>query len=114
MIALAFDENLNNDLLRALLRRNRALDIVRVQDEGLRGQGDPAVLAWAASQGRVLVSHDVSTLTDFAYDRVRAGQAMPGLVEVGPELSMAKAIEDLLILAECSTPGEWEGQVLYL
>jgi len=27
---------------------------------------------------------------------------------------IATAIEDLLLIAECSLPGEWEGQVRYL
>lgn len=114
MIGLAFDENFNNDILRALLRRNSSLDLVRVQDAGLRGADDPAVLAWAASRDRVLVSHDVSTLTAFAYARTGAGQRMPGLIEAGPEVPLATAIDDLLLIAECILPGEWEGRILYL
>lgn len=114
MIGLAFDENFNNDVLRGLLRRRPGLDVVRVQDAGLSSLDDPAVLAWAAQEGRVLVSHDVSTLTAYAYARVRAGQSMPGLIEVGSSVPIAAAIEDLLLIAECSLPGEWEGQVRYL
>ena len=41
MLRLAFDENLNNDILRGLLRRAPALDIVRVQDADLGGADDP-------------------------------------------------------------------------
>src|SRR5580700_10190464 len=78
---LAFDENFNNNVLRGLLRRRPLLDILRIQDAGLAGRDDPAVIAWAAEQGRILVSHDVSTLTEFAYERVRAGLPMPGLFE---------------------------------
>ena len=114
MVGLAFDENFNNAALRGLLRRNPALDVVRVQDVGLGAADDPTVLAWAATEGRVLVSHDVSTLTAFAYARAKAGQRMPGLVEAGPDVPLATAIEDLLLIAECSLPGEWEGQILYL
>ncbi len=114
MLPLAFDENFNNDVLRGLRRRNPALDLVRVQDAGLRRADDPAVLAWAAKQGRVLVSHDVSTLTAFAYARIEAGQPMPGLIEAGPDVPVATAIGDLLLIAECGEPGEFEGQVLYL
>ena len=39
---------------------------------------------------------------------------MPGLIEAGPDVPVATAIEDLLLVAECSAPGEWENQVLYL
>ena len=114
MIALAFDENFNNDVVRGLLRRNPALDVVWVQDAGLSSLDDPAVLAWAAAEDRVLVSHDVATLTAYAYARVQAGLPMPGLFEVAPSVPIATAIDDLLLIAECSLPGEWEGQVRYL
>jgi hypothetical protein len=37
-------------------------EVVRVQDVGLVQTPDPDILEWAASQGRVLLSHDVSTV----------------------------------------------------
>src|SRR5438094_246310 len=86
MIGLGFDENFNNDVIRGLLRRRPQLDLARVQDAGQRGRDDPAVLAWAAAEGRVLVSHDVTTLTAFAYARVKGSQPMPGLIEAGPDV----------------------------
>ena len=63
---------------------------------------------------RVVLTHDVSTLTKHAYDRVAAGQPMPGVLEVGAEASVGPVIDDLLLLGECSHEGEWEGQVRYL
>ena len=45
MLPLAADENFDNDLIRGVLRRQPASDIVRVQDVGLSGADDPAVLA---------------------------------------------------------------------
>ena len=110
MLRLAADENLNRDIVRGLLRQKSELDIVRIQDVGLSGANDPTVLAWAAGEGRVLLTHDVTTLTHHAYDRVRAGQPMPGVFEVSRHLPVGQAIEDLLLLAECSREGEWEGQ----
>lgn len=78
MIRLAADENFNHDLIRGLLRRNPYLDIVSVQDAGLSGADDATVLEWAAREGRVLLTHDVSTMTRYARERVRAGKPMPG------------------------------------
>src|SRR5678815_3407927 len=98
MIPLAIDENFNQDIVRGLLRRQPALDLLRVQDAGLSGADDPTVLEWAASLGRVLISHDVATMTRHAYDRVAANQPMPGLFEVAPSVSFSQAIEDLLLL----------------
>ena len=114
MLRLAADENLNNDIIRGLLRRQPGLDIVRVQDAGLSGADDPTVLEWAAQEGRVLLTHDISTITRYAYERVQAGQPMPGVFEISRAVPMGQAIEDILLLAECSLDDEWEGQVRYL
>ncbi len=114
MLRLAADENFNADIVRGLLRRRPDLDIVRVQDVGLSGADDPTVLEWAAQEGRVLLTHDVSTLTRYAYERVEAGKSMPGIFEVNRRVPVGVAIEDILLIAECSLEGEWEGQVRYL
>ena len=114
MLRYAADENFNGDIVRGLLRRNPDLDIVRVQDAGLSGVDDPAVLEWAALQGRVLLTHDVSTLTTHAFDRVRADRPMPGVFEIRSTAGAGDVIDDLTLLAECSHEGEWEGQVRYL
>ena len=47
------DEDFNNDLVRGLLRRNPRTDLLRVQDCGLCGATDDAVLVRAASEGRI-------------------------------------------------------------
>jgi hypothetical protein len=56
----------------------------------------------------------VSTMTRYAYERIQAGKPMPGIFEVGRAVSIRVAIEDILLLAEYSEEGEWEGQVRYL
>lgn len=68
------DENFNNDVIRGLRRRMPEIDIVRVQDAGLTGCDDDAVLEWAAGQNRLLLTHDVTTITDRAYRRLMAGR----------------------------------------
>lgn len=114
MLRFVVDEDFNNDIVRGVRRRHPAVDIVRAQDEGLSGADDPTVLEWAAQAGRAVLSHDVSTMTKYAYERVAAGKAMPGLFEVGQDKPIGPVIEDIILLAECSLPGEWEGQVRYL
>ena len=114
MIRFAADENFNNGIVRGLLRRKADLDIVRVQDAGLSGADDPTVLDWAAKEGRVLLTHDISTITRYAYERTQSGKPMAGVFEVSRRVSIRVAIEDILLLAESSEEGEWEGQVQYL
>lgn len=100
--------------MRGLLRRQPDLDIVRVQDVGLSGVDDPTVLEWCAQHGRLLLTHDVVTITKFAYERVDKGLAMPGVIEIKQSTGHGQAIDDILLLAECSLPGEHEGQVRYI
>lgn len=114
MLRFVADENFNNDILHGLRRRKPQLDIVRVQDVGLYGAEDPEVLAWAAQEGRILLTHDFSTISPLAYKRVMAGQAMPGVFKVKRTFPVARAIAELLLIIECSLEGEWEGQVHYL
>jgi hypothetical protein len=114
MLRFAADENFNSDIVRGVRRRLATVDIVRIQDAGLLSGDDPTILEWAAESGRVLLTHDVATMTRYAYDRVREGKPMPGVFEVGRQVPIGIAIEDIVLLAECSFDGEWEGQVRYL
>jgi hypothetical protein len=108
------DENFNNNIVRALFRADRDLDIVRAQDVGLTGVDDERLLGWAADQNRILLTHDVSTITANAYRRVTKGDPMPDVFEVSRRVTVRAAVEDILLLSECSKAGEWEGQVRYL
>jgi hypothetical protein len=114
MLPIATDEDFNNRILRGLLRRKPDLDIVRAQDAGLTGKGDAEVLEWAAREGRVLLTHDVTTMRHYVDERVTAGLPMPGVFEVSQQIPIAQAIEDILLIAECSLEGEWEGQIRFL
>ncbi len=114
MLRLASDEDFNHRMVRGLRRKQPDLDIVRVQEAGLSGTPDPGVLEWAASENRLVLTHDASTMTKYAYERTANNQPMPGIIEVGRDIPIGHAIEDTLILVVCSFEGEWEGQVIYL
>ena len=102
MVRWLADENLNNNIFRGLFRENRDIDIIRAQDAGT---DDEKLLAWAAEQDRVLLTHDVSTITAHAYRRVMKGYPMPGVFEVSRGVSVRTAVDDILLLTECSGPG---------
>ena len=72
VLRLLADENFNGRILRALLRRIPDLDVMRAQDGPLYGASDPALLQFAADEGRVLLTHDTETLVGYAWERVRA------------------------------------------
>ena len=114
MIRFATDEDFNNRILRGLLRRQPDLDIVRIQDHHLSGADDTHVLEWASRERRTLLTHDVSTMSAYAYERIRAGQSTAGLIEVPQSMPIGQAIEDILTIATCSTAEELENQVQFL
>jgi hypothetical protein len=108
------DENFDNGLVRGLLQAAPQVDLVRVQDVGLAGAADPDILAWAAAEQRVTLTHDVATMTAHAIERIEQGEPMPGLIEVTERLPARAVIDDLLLIADASFPGEWEGRILYV
>lgn len=114
MIRFLSDEDFNRRILRGLRRRLPALDVVRVQDVGLITRPDTEVLEWAANENRVILTHDITTMSKYAFDRVNQNLPMPGVIEVAQNVSIGEAIEDLILIAECSLENEWHNQVLYI
>ena len=114
MLRLAADENFNNNIIRGLVRQKPDIDIIRIQDVKLSGIDDPEILEWAAQQNRVLLTHDVTTITKYAYERIEGGEPMPGVFEVHRLAPIGLVIEDILLLVECSFDDEWENQIIYL
>ncbi|HXG21731.1 MAG TPA: DUF5615 family PIN-like protein [Methylomirabilota bacterium] len=114
MLRFVADEDFTRAIVRGVCRARSTIDIVRVQDVGLRTQEDAVVLNWAATEGRIVLTHDVQTMPAYAYERVRNGLPMPGVFVVPQNEAIGRIIEDLILLAECSKDDEWEGQVQYL
>ena len=114
MLALLIDENLNHRILRGLLRSIPHLDYRLAAAVGLRGADDPAVLELAVRQNRLLATHDLRTIPMHAYNRVKAGLAMPGVIAIPDDLPIGGVIDDLALLVECATASELQSLVIYL
>jgi len=102
MLHLLSDENFNGDIVRGLFLRHPDLDLCRVQDTGLEAAEDPDILAWAAANNRIVLTHDRATMPDFAYSRVVAEQPMPGVFVVDDRMSVRQAIDEILLIENCS------------
>ncbi len=114
MIRYLADENFDGKVVGGLRRRSQEVDILTVQEAGLSAAEDPDMLSWAAEQDRVILTHDVRTMTRFAIERIAQGLRMPGVLEVNRSLGRGRAIEQLLTIAIASFDGEYEGQIHYL
>ncbi len=108
------DENFHGDMLRGILAAFPNLDIARVQDTPFSGAKDEILLEEAARLTAILITHDVRTITKYAYERIRAGLSMPGVIEVAHDISIGEAIADLVILIGAGEPADFENQVTYV
>ena len=108
------DEDLSGPVVRGVRFRLPDIDLVTVLQAGLRGQHDRSVLRWAASQQRVLLTHDETTMPEHAYDLITRGEAVYGVFVVPQSVSIRLAIEEIVLIAECSFEGEYAGQVRYI
>jgi len=114
MLRLLADENMKTQLVRGLLRKDPSIDILRVQDVGLRSKPDAIILEWAAREGRLSITYDANTVPAEAHERVQTGKPMPGVIVIPWAVAAGQIIDDILLLAQASEQGEWEGQVIYL
>jgi len=75
---------------------------------------DPTILEWAAREERIFLTHDVATITMYAYERINKGLPMPGVVEVIATASMGRILDDLELFVQCSLPEEYDGRILFI
>jgi hypothetical protein len=114
MLPLLTDEHLQGAIIAGLRLHFPALDLVRVQGIGLMQTPDPSILQYAASQNRVVVTHDRNTMTAHAQDRVNQRLPMPGLIVLEQFINIGKAIQELGTLAEAGEIADLDGQILFL
>ena len=114
LLPLAVDEDVNNHIIRGLVRRLPSVEILRAQDHGLRGAPDPKILEWATSRRIPLISHDRSTMTAAAIDRIKLGVEFSGLIVVPQRPVLGDVIDDLVLVAEYSERDDWLNRIEYL
>ncbi len=108
------DENFRNVIIRGLLRKAPALDIVRAQDvPEISGQDDRALLRFATAEGRIVVTHDLSTMVPAMREQRLESRCAP-IVLVPDSLPVSAAVDDLLVLDGCAAERDWAAGVIYI
>jgi predicted nuclease of predicted toxin-antitoxin system len=108
------DEDFKSGILNGLKRRIPNLDIVRVQDVRLRTFRDSVILQFAASENRIVLTHDVGTMETHARARILARKPMPGLFLIHQDLPIGQAIEAVAVIVLCSPDDEWHNRIEHL
>ncbi len=108
------DADLDGAIVRGVHRREPSIDFKNASDAALEGLSDPEVLELAAAEGRILVSHDTSTMPVHFAARIRLGQRSPGALLVFQSAHVGDIIESLLTIWSASREEEWVDRIHYL
>jgi hypothetical protein len=80
---------------------------------GLEGLKDPEVLALAAEQGRILVSHDETTMPHH-FGEFLVNRSSAGVLIVGQQLPHSVVVEELLMIWTASEAEEWLNRICFI
>jgi hypothetical protein len=108
------DHDLNEHIVVGVIRREPLVDFIRVRDVGYGARPDAEVLAFAAAEGFIVVSHDVNTMPAAAWNRLDDGEEFGGLLMVRQTEPVGKVIENLLLIWSATDAEEWQGLVEFL
>ena len=114
MLRLLIDQDLDHDILRGLIRRIPQLDAVTASEIGMSEATDPQLLTLAAWGGRIIVTHDRTTMPIHAAVLMERGKNIAGLFVVLRRLPLHQVIEDLELMITCSENDEWVNVIRYL
>ena len=106
------DADLHQPIVEGVRRREPSIDFKSSNEAELPGLADPTVLAKAASEGRVLVSHDFRTMPGHFF-RFIAEARSPGVILISQDLSIGQAIEGLILVWSASDPEDWINRLEY-
>ena len=111
------DANFNLRVVAGLRRRQPQVEVMTARDLDLRETPDPELLAYAAMQGWILLTHDRKTMP--GHFRVflaslGEGEHSPGVIWIAQQSPIGRAVEELLEIWSCSSHDEWRDQFTYL
>jgi len=107
------DYDFNHRIIRAVRTRVPAIDFQTAHRAQLIGLPDEEVLSIAAFEGRILVSHDVTTMPDH-FAAFVTQQNNPGLFLIPQSLSINRAVEELLLIWGAPEPEEYVNTIIWL
>lgn len=106
------DNDLKRIIVDATLRREPRIDFQTAQAARLDGLDDEAVLQFAASQSRILVSHDKRTMTGALAAFVASGGTSPGVFLVIPQnVPIREVVETLLLIWADDRANDWKNLI---
>ncbi|OUC15291.1 MAG: hypothetical protein B0A82_08050 [Alkalinema sp. CACIAM 70d] len=105
------DADLRQAIVTGTLRRQPSIDFQSANEAGLEGVKDPEVLAIAARDSRVLVTHDRKTMP-IEFGQFITSKNSSGVLILAQNLPISEAIEAIILVWEASTAEEWINQIM--
>jgi hypothetical protein len=90
------------------------MDFASARAAKLEGMSDLNVLALAAAQARILVTHDFRTMPRYFAEFLATGATSPGVFLVRQQTPLASVIEDLVLVWTASTPEDWRNRIVVI
>ena len=107
------DADLNAEIVAGVLRREPGIDFQMADEANLRRLRDPEVLALAAQESRIVVTHDRRTMPRHFADFI-LHHSSPGVFIIAQTVSVRMAIEELLLVWVASESAEWRNLIVEL
>ena len=107
------DADLNEILVRAVLRREPGIDFQTSQPAGLAGLSDRDVLTLAAQSGRLLVTHDRKSMPRHFAEFI-ATQSSAGVLIIPQKLSITQVVDELILIWTATEAEEWINRIFSL
>jgi Domain of unknown function (DUF5615) len=108
------DADLRYTIVKAVRQREPSIDFASASESELEGVSDSEILERAASEGRIVVTHDRRTMLAYFRDRLEAGKSSPGLWVVSQGASLGPVVSAIVLAWSASEPSEWRDQVHHL
>jgi hypothetical protein len=105
--------DLKHAIVSATLRREPTIDFRTANSADLAGLDYNEVLALAAHEGRLLVSHDSRTMPSHFAEFISRNRS-PGVVIASQRLGIAEVVEELLLIWSASEAEEWVNRITHL
>ena len=112
MVRFLADASLHYAIVTGCVRREPAIDFLSAATAKLEGIIDPDVLALAAAQLRILVTHDFRTMPRHFAEFLTAGRSSPGVFLVKQRTPLAALIEDLVLIWTASRLEDWMNRIV--
>lgn len=104
------DADLNQAILTGVLRREPVIDFQTASAAGLQGLNDLEVLALAAQQGRILVTHDRRTVPAYFAEFISSNQST-GVLIVSKKRPIETVVDELVLIWSVSSAEEWMNRI---